>query len=359
MKLAILAEKPFTLQKIEPIFREIYSEDVLYSTFVCYPMMAWYSGSNNRYMFPRGIKWSDYPFVGDPQFRKLDFMKARAHWGFPRLKPLDEMEKGLSKYELNLLRTESQAVSRLREVDKIILLMDPDEQGFHLGAHFLSENFDVVPWNKVSVVKLATFTDSEMRAALHSASEPNGKFFEMVGSVKMKRYFDYNYLINSFALTAHRPDGFVPSKYGLQALYAMRRWGQFSHGTFDEKMTQWAGTGKYTNNIHGMGSATSRAVILEALEKAQFVVESSFSPSYYDEKTERMKGGKVLLKLSDLGHRYLDSLHPSCEDADLPFRLDAWSKLPEVEAKAKIDRYIRTFFGKQKNHLDRCRSSRE
>jgi hypothetical protein len=72
-----------------------------------------------------------------------------------------------------------------------------------------------------------------------------------------------------------------------------------------------------------------------------------------------MKGGKVLLKLSDLGHRYLDSLHPSCEDADLPFRLDAWSKLPEVEAKAKIDRYIRTFFGKQKNHLDRCRSSRE
>lgn len=353
MKLAILAEKPFVVHKFEPIFREIYSDDALFSAFFCYPMMNWYSGSNNRYVFPRGLRWSDYPFVGEPKFRKLDMIKARAHWGFPRLKPLDELQEGQSRYEQDLVRSEVQAVLSLRAADKIILLMDPDEQGFHLGAHFLSENFDVVPWDKVSVVKCTTLTDNGMRSALASASAPDAKFFEMVGSVRVKRYFDFNYLVNSFALTAFQPNEFVPSKYGLQLLYAMRRWGKISHGACIHNMTTWAGTGKYTNNLYGMGSAASRAVILESLEKAQFVLGTGFAPRYIDERTHRMKGGQVLLELTDLGRRYLDGLHPSCEDADLPFRLDAWSKLPEVEAKAKIDRYIRTFFGKQKNFMDR------
>lgn len=355
MKLAILAEKPFVVKKYEPILREIYSEDALYNAFFCYPMMAWYSGSKNRYSFPRGLKWSDYPFVGEPQFRKLEMLKARAHWGFPILKPLDEWEEGQSRYEHNWFRTEEAAVASLRSADKIILLMDPDEQGFHLGAHFLSENFDVVPWDKVWVVKCCCLTDEDMRTALSSASQPDEKFFDMVRSVKMKRYFDYNYLVNSFALTAFRPNGFVPSKYGLQLLYAMRQWGQFSHGACIDKMCKWSGTGKYTNNIFGMGSAVSRSVILEALEKAQFVLGSGFCPRYFDENTQSMEGGQVLLELTTLGHRYLDSLHPSCEDADLPFRLDAWSNLPEIEAKAKIDRYIRTFFGKQKNYTDKVR----
>jgi hypothetical protein len=46
----------------------------------------------------------------------------------------------------------------------------------------------------------------------------------------------------------------------------------------------------------------------------------------------------------------LNRLHPDCEDPDLPFRLHAWCEAGAA-AKPAIDRYIKTFFGKQKRFM--------
>lgn len=50
--------------------------------------------------------------------------------------------------------------------------------------------------------------------------------------------------------------------------------------------------------------------------------------------------------ISARGQALLESLHPDCEDPDLPYRLDTWVRDGEASLPA-MDRYIRTFFGKQ------------
>ena len=53
------------------------------------------------------------------------------------------------------------------------------------------------------------------------------------------------------------------------------------------------------------------------------------------------------LVLSAQGQAFLDLLHPGCCDQDLPGRMRQWEQEWPV-SRPKIERYLRTFFGKQK-----------
>lgn len=64
-------------------------------------------------------------------------------------------------------------------------------------------------------------------------------------------------------------------------------------------------------------------------------------------------GRSRTLSIAPLGESLLDALHPDCEDRDLPFRFKEWGDMPESESAEKVDRYIRTFFGKMKRYADR------
>lgn len=57
------------------------------------------------------------------------------------------------------------------------------------------------------------------------------------------------------------------------------------------------------------------------------------------------------LKPTALGETFLSALHPDCEDRDLAGRLHLWCEEGLASARPKIDRYIRTFFGKQMRFL--------
>lgn len=155
----------------------------------------------------------------------------------------------------------------------------------------------------------------------------------------VKRYFEWNWNVNALAVLsdAARRAGVAKdapplSKYALQLMYAMRDLGPTSDGNLVSIMTQWAGTGTYKsteNQASSLGSVASRVQILVNL------IESGLL-----NRTLRD------LTLSDRGRKLLDLLHPDCQDADLPFRLDAWCS-KGVKSKTNIDRYIKTFFGKQ------------
>lgn len=351
MKLAILAEKPAAAAAFSPILREFFSADDLSEAFVCFPILSWYTGKH-RYQFPHGLKWGDYPFVGEPVFHKLDLVAARAH------RDLQE-EVDPATY----FADSQKAAVDLTNADKIIVALEPLDTGFHLAAQLLGDYFDEIPWDRVIVIKFRCYAVDEMRDAVRRATGPDDEFFKLVTSVRLRRYFDFNYLVNSFALTGHSVmkevglSGQVPSKYGLQLLYAARDWEPVKLGDMYRKLVEWRGTGRYVNNIDGIATEVSRGAILESLESSGFLRVVDRTPEYFDEKLQRMRGGEPILALSPPGHAYLGKLHPSCEDADLPFRLYEWSCLPEEEAKAKIARYIRTFFGKQKNFIDKARKN--
>ena len=106
-------------------------------------------------------------------------------------------------------------------------------------------------------------------------------------------------------------------------------------------MQEWAGTGRYRHEAGfgpwGLGGPASRLQIMKDLGRAGLA----------DTANPRR------IAVTDLGLRFLDMLHPDSEDRDLPFRLHAWTFLPEDVAGPKVDRYLRTFFGKQIRHLAR------
>jgi hypothetical protein len=53
------------------------------------------------------------------------------------------------------------------------------------------------------------------------------------------------------------------------------------------------------------------------------------------------------LVVTDAGRETIKRLHPGYCDPDLPFRINQWSVEGLLVSRPAIDRYIRTFFGRQ------------
>jgi hypothetical protein len=165
---------------------------------------------------------------------------------------------------------------------------------------------------------------------------------------RVTRYFDWNWNVNGLAILgeAQRRVGVAAgapplSKYALQLLYALRHLPPQTDGAVVSLMQAWPGTGRYPaqpgSGFSRMGSPASRLPIVDNLGKAGLLD--------WLEVSERHA-----LSVSERGHALLGLLHPGCEDADLPFRLHAWCEQGE-DSKPAIDRYIKTFFGKQKRFI--------
>jgi hypothetical protein len=170
----------------------------------------------------------------------------------------------------------------------------------------------------------------------------------------IKRYFDWNWNVNALAVLgdaarrAEVPSDAPPlSKYSLQLLYAMRKAAPMSERAVFDLTDCWPGTGRYTyteaQRRPRFGSMASRIQIVENLVVAGLLEQAATARSCPLGTHELWPTTFVL---SARGQALLGLLHPDCEDADLPFRLDAWCDQGPA-AKPAIDRYIKTFFGKQ------------
>lgn len=155
---------------------------------------------------------------------------------------------------------------------------------------------------------------------------------------RIKAYFDYNFAVNSLGIlgrTFEQPGQPTPwvSKYQVQLLFAARLKSPQSEGQWIDDMSHWRGTGKYPQG--GLGSVASRAEVLRQLKCRGWFHE--VHPKQW--------------AISPEGQRMLRRLHPRCEDADLPMRLENWMTQNWSEAKPQMDRYLRQFFGRQKRWL--------
>lgn len=86
-----------------------------------------------------------------------------------------------------------------------------------------------------------------------------------------------------------------------------------------------------------MGSPMSRAAVVSWLQK------SGCLEVHGQGRAER-------LLLSDRGRRLASLMHKDCHDPHLSKRLATWGETWPA-SKPAIDRYVRTFFGKQKRFL--------
>ncbi len=274
--------------------------------------------------YPSKLSWHDYPFWQEARFK----LNTRSQWQF---KP-DANGKFFREY-VDYAALTPQAV---------LALPDPDNTGM-FAANMLMEHLHslgkVAQWHGYRfLVTLAPDTlTQQLTVAIPDAVVAQGS-----EARRLKADFDYSFLVNAAGLltrTYHAVGGQesspVFSKYTVALLYKLKSMDYVTDGLLMQEMVRWTGSGKYVNNRVRMGSPASMGPLVDGLRQLGFI--------------ER-RGTGYRIQLSPLGAAFLERLHPDCEDADLPFRLDNWQADP-VAGRVAAQRYIRTWFGKQKRFM--------
>jgi DNA topoisomerase IA len=303
---------------------------------------------NSAFAFPRGEAYSTFPKTGEIGYREFSFTDTRHIHHLPKRGIIIncEAEGRTDHFPLwSQTLSHEEFVSDIMQADIVYFAVDPGPSGFYAQlrtVEFLSE-FN----HKLDRRHLVLFdlTDESIRNGIREAG-PLADLRERSHMSMIRRYFDYNYMHNAFpilGLTAQRALGrpleSMLTKHELQVLFYLRGHSGLKDGTLLAAMRRWVGSGRYTRDADiyftGVGSpATSHGIVKNLIN---------------ERLAERV--GKTGIEISEEGRRFLDFLHPDCEDVDQVFRIHEFSKMPEEEAKAKVDRYIMTFFGKQKRYL--------
>lgn len=285
---------------------------------------------------PQDLSMADYPFVSEPRWRPSP----------------ERMEKGVT-YEI----TDGRRVTL--EADPFQLVRDADAivcaEGQWWGG---AANFDMLmryaggddlARKPHDFLRLSSLKREHVQAQVAAMGTTlDDDFIATRDGGLVKRRFDWCFAVNSQGLigpihreTTGRAVAALIGKYGLQLLYAMRDLKPMTINQLVGVLAKWPGTGRHARSGETtiwMGSQISvseiaRDVIRSGLVSARAVVIPDRSKDTY--------------ALNDAGRRFLDGLHPDCRDPDLPWRIRAWQE-GGTASEEKVDRYIRTFFGRQK-----------
>lgn len=285
-----------------------------------------------RFRYPRGLGWKDVPMVSQPSF-----MIANGHqWGAGLIGDNGEISWDDSLDPEYLIRSSTP-----------VFCCDPDHTGCvtYLEIMRLLRN-ELGGWHPA--VMLTSICERDLSSAFRNIGRFSD-FSSLVSFGEAKRYIDWNWNINATVLIGSMQrlaggnlDSTVISKYGLQMLYYLRRETAQTEGALINEMQHWKGTGRYQGPCQ-LGSLTSQCAIIEHLLSSGLAVR--------DDVTRK-------IMISSIGEKFLSLLHPDCEDPDLPFRVARWCGDGISLSRFAIDRYVRTFFGKQKRYAARASSKR-
>lgn len=279
-----------------------------------------------EFRYPRGLKMSDFPFVGEPAWKIRDML------GLPHYPALELIDGQLINSELS-------ALDLLRDNSEIWYAGDLSHSGANAFDVLMAESLGVnISATAFPAIFIRALDSESLISAIDAGSSTDSpKFRECVAKGKAKRFFEFNFNTNSMAVFGDRlrkvgvdTDKFEIGKNSLQVLYWMRAQEgveTYSEGKLVMAMYGWKGTGRYEQCE--MGSPASQSLIVSSLTRSGLLAR---------------QGREIFI--SDLGHAFLRLLHPDCEDQDLPARLHGW-QADWPNSKPKIERYIRTLFGKQ------------
>jgi hypothetical protein len=302
---------------------------------------------NSAFRFKRGESYSSFPLVREPEYKEIDFdgryLDAEKCMAAKRGISSDQAGRRTTAFDAVIDMQEF--VACVRNADVVYIAIDPCASGYHAQLRVRRWLSDLGGAFEVKHIQLFSLTSADIHVGVRDADEIPDLETKAKLSV-VRRYFDYNYLLNAFpvmGMTFEKAFGkrfrWPLSKHELQLLYFLRDRKRLSDGQIIHEMSRWRGTGRYDRKggyDDGMGNPASRATILDNLVKQGFLERAS---------------GKVVI--SEQGKRLLDFLHPDCEDPDQVLRIYEWAQLPVEVAKSKIDRYVKTFFGKQKRYLSK------
>lgn len=332
--IVFVTEKPMVARAIAKAAVEKYPGQRLF-TLNAHPYRTF------AFKYFRGFGWDQYPRTDFTRYT----VRPDAPWS------INEITSG-EAVPVHVQDGEQAARELLLKADQIAFAGDPSPSGatgFHeLLLHMTSLEHANRPH---PALILPGFADEDVTLAFgRDETTGDARFSNLLAYGQTKGYFDYNFNLNALVIFEKMLPGsdaaksrLPVSKYGLQLLYFLCDSGPMKESAVLKAMATWRGTGRYANepNVQGLGSPASRTQII--LDLAQNgLIDLSDDPASRDQT----------VVVTARAASFIEALHPNCRDADLPFRLHRWCTGDRLTATAAINRYIITFFRRQKFRLD-------
>ena len=334
MQATIVVEKPFMAQRLAPFIQSLLPPDTHLSFVVVWPIGLL------RQPFPRGLSWRDFPAVDPFGVERFSPRADRfsSTWALD-LAPNGAWEKHDEPAPWPLAR------KALSQADAPLVIWSPTSSLYHADVFLRHATGQGIQPDRARLIH--SLDPTSLERVLQGGNGVDEQATSWVNYGRVRHYIDHQFGLNSAAVLGKTlgAEAGVVSKYSLQLLMAAREGVNRSESQWIETMAHWKGTGRYTPEPGiALGSPMSWAAILEHVVNNGWLV-----------RTPGLRSAPLIL--GPKGQAALERLHPGCADADLPFRLHAWAQQGLEASQPAIDRYIRTFFGRQKRFLDRLESA--
>jgi len=315
----MVTEKPSQMRNIAPHWQDRFPHDKL-THFHTPPIGSF------GLRLPRDLPLSSVPIVADP------VLERRPSW---KREP-----EGPSPFDGDF-------GALARDADHIVCATDHDPAGCRNFLDLIVQYAVETPLSDITWLAIRAEHAMAVRACIDRGLKADHPSFAQMAAIgQARRYFDNLYLLNALPVfgLALKAVGIAPvgrfallSKYTLQLLLLLSRIekGPLRHGEIVGLMIGDPAPKGYSP----LGSAKSREAIVSWLQDSGCL-----------EAHAHIQDGIVRYSVSERGQRLVRLLHKDCFDPHLSARLQGWGKSWPA-SKPAIERYIRTFFGKQKRHL--------
>ncbi|MDH0342158.1 hypothetical protein [Chromobacterium haemolyticum] len=313
--IVFVIEKPSFARLFAPLAAKYWPSQQIY-TVCTFGITGLY-----EFRYPRGLKLDDYPRISEPSWKPRHIKQ-----------PVSRLVDG------TVVRTDLEPAIVLGSAETIYFASDPDHSGAIAYQVLLTQTLGPeAAQQERPALLLNSWMPSDIEKALSSpVSTADFRFRQWLNAGTACRHFDFNYNVNALALfgASLRQAGVNLPEYGiskcsLQLLYGLQEQSAMHVSAVFALMERWPGTGRYAPAE--LGSVASRSAIVSGLLDAGLL----------------LKRNDACLAVSERGDRFLELLHPDCRDIDLPARLVEWANTWPA-SQGKMERYLRTFFGKQK-----------
>lgn len=304
----LLCEKPSQARRVADVAKAMFTDCIIETRSLC---LGGVGPSGLSLELPKDLGISQTPIVIEPQYRAATCI--------------------------------GDAFSR---ADRVIFACDPDSRGVLMFAHHarLHRGTD----EGFPALRLNWLADEHIRDEFRAGRTTSDSWFrEQLRIGEARYYFNGLWAANALPLFGKllrdigspEPQTFVGKSLPILLFRLKKQQVKNTPLTEEEVytlMSKWSGSGRYAENRIGLGSPTSRHVIIEQGNRSGLL--------------QWLPRPAKSLVLTALGEEFLRRLHPDCDDPDMIFRIETWGR-DWPASRPKADRYIRTYFGKMKRHM--------
>lgn len=303
-------------------------------------------------VMPRHIPYDGLPRFMNPTWKPLDREPSVFSWEASSPEDISNIENltewgQIQAFTQGHLKREPCSIDdALAHADVIACGCDPDIRGAGMFSRFVETRMGLTHNDRAFPVIYTIAEDPEsLKAGFASGlTTRSPEFLAVFNQAECRQVFHFNWSLNSLPIFGDvlrhvgiTENAFI-SKFQVLLLHALAERGPMSEGEIVLMMRDWKGSGKWEKRGEDVfGSPASRdAIMRQILEKGLL----SALPI-------NKEGVRSRIAVSEIGRAFLSHLHPDSYDPDLGFRLVEWGKTWPASRPA-MERYIRTYFGKQK-----------